>query len=218
MRTKSKLLALALAAALQPATAAVVTVDFENPDTWGELLRTQIPGLSFSGDAWSVGSTRCGGDINWIRPDSCGALELAVNPWGDEDLTAPKSFTINFAGGFVEEFKFAFSLLDTTSAKIQIFEGLNGTGRELGNAESLLRLTSCPPGDFRFCVWDLDNAIKFEGTALSVKVSGVDQNMLLDNLSFITPTATGRLPEPGSVGLALSAIGALAWVRRRSAR
>ena len=103
MRAKSKLLALGLAAALQPAVAAVVTVDFEDPSNWGELLRNQITGLSFGGDAWALGSERCGGDFSFTQPGSCGALALAVNPWDPSsiDLTVPKSLTINFAGGFV---------------------------------------------------------------------------------------------------------------------
>ncbi len=229
MRAKSKLLALGLAAALQPAFAEVVTLNFNDPALWlDKALTTEIAGFSFTGDAWAVGafSRGCGGDVLWTAPADaasklgCGALELTSDPYfqhQDPDIPS-KSFIINFTRGFVDELKFAFSLLEASGATIQVFEDLDGKGRELGNAKDVLESTPCTTSPWAFCEWKLDQSITIlaGATAHSVKVSGLDQNLLLDNLSFITPSASTRLPEPGSVGLALSAIGALAWVRRRT--
>lgn len=61
-------------------------------------------------------------------------------------------------------------------------------------------------------------SLSFQGVARSVVFSALDQSVLLDDLSFTTPSATGRLPEPTSVALALGALGALGWSRRRAAR
>ena len=230
MRAKSKLLALGLAAALQPAFAEVVTLNFNDPALWlDKALTTEIAGFEFKGEAWAVGAfSRCSGGVLWTAPADkldgpnglgCGALELSSDPYDQFDNPAGRSFTINFARGFVDEFKFAFSLLEASGATIQVFEDLDGKGRELGNAKDVLESTPCTTSPWAFCEWKLDQSITIlaGATAHSVKVSGLDQNLLLDNLSFITPSASTRLPEPGSVGLALSAIGALAWVRRRTA-
>jgi hypothetical protein len=218
MRVKSTLLALGLAAALQPAVAGIVSVGFEEPGNWGQLASQYASqGLSFSGDAWAVGSMAtddCDGNWLFTRPGSCGALLLG-NP-SLRPTTDVKSFTINLANGFVEQFGFVFGQISNANVSVKVYAGLNGSGDELGVA-GVLTGGLCGEPDLSFCgdVWP-SGFVKFDGVAHSVVVSGLDQRLMMDDLQFITPTQTGRLPEPASIGLALSAIGALGWVRRRS--
>jgi hypothetical protein len=51
-----------------------------------------------------------------------------------------------------------------------------------------------------------------------VTISGVDQRLMLDDLQFTTPAVGTPLPEPASVALALGALGAAGWTRRRAVR
>ena len=68
MRATSKLLALALTAALQPAVAGVVALDFENSGVFDKLgNQYSSSGVVFSGDAWSVASAFCAA----VLPLSC---------------------------------------------------------------------------------------------------------------------------------------------------
>lgn len=227
MRVKSKLLALSLAAALQPAVAGTVTLNFEEPSLWDldwsktAGLSNEIGGFSFSGNAWAVVANRgnddkgdpiCPTDTDWTGPADlgCGALMLASSPANP----SPKdslSLTIQVTSGFVDKLMFDFSLLASPNGD-GLLEILSETGAVLGQAN--LGGTDCQ--DYRICNWNTKQTVKFSDTAYALRVTAFDQNLLLDNLSFITPSAGGNpLPEPGSVALALGALGALGWVRRR---
>lgn len=222
MRATSKLLALALAAALQPAMAGVVSLDFEKE---ANIATAQIgdrylasKGVSFSGDAWYLtsGSTAngCTGISSFFRAGSCGALELAVNakavPVDQDD-----SFVLNLSGGFEKEFSFFYSALVATSALIEVFDGANATGNTL--ASSTFDGAGCSLSKYKFCDFS-QGSVLFSGTALSLRVTGADQSLMMDDLSFITPTSGGQVPEPASAALALGALGAAAWARRRATR
>lgn len=217
MRVTSKLLALAFTAALQPAMAGVVSLDFEDLKGTGQLAA--YDGVTFSGDAWGLTSKSmangCSGFGSFVRAGSCGALELAL------DATAlpgqdSQSFILDLAGGFVGEFSFVYSAQPDSAVTIQLFEGANGTGKELQSMTGLTE-TGCSIPGVRFCNWT-SSSIKFDGTALSLRVSGMDQGLLLDDLKFIQAAAGGTVPEPASMALALGALGAAALTRRRAAR
>lgn len=216
MRAKSKLLALGLVAALQPAVAGVVNLGFEQPDDWGKLSNQfAAQGVTFSGDAWAVGSALdgCDGSLFYKNPGSCGALLL-----GDPTVNLSgrrTSLTINLAGGFIQQFDFIYDQLAGGGVTIGVFEGLDGSGAQLG-AAAALNAASCSAPGMLFCnaAW-WTGSVQFGGVARSVVISGTDKRLLMDDLRFITPAASNALPEPASFGLALSALGALGWVRRR---
>ncbi len=224
MRTTSKLLALALTAALQPALADTVTLNFE--DVTSSVLvgnRYSSQGVAFTGNAWGVKSNQapCGaGGLFFSHAGSCGALLLAGTAGQTTDNLA-KSFTINVADGFVTEFSFLYGIRALNGVTIKVFSGLDGGGLN-ENPLAILALGNSPQctgiGQVQFCDpnW-ITSTMKFDGVAHSVVVSGIDQRLMLDDLKFITPAANGRLPEPASIALALGALGALGWARRRTA-
>ncbi|PZP35868.1 MAG: hypothetical protein DI603_03640 [Roseateles depolymerans] len=220
MRVTSTLLALTLAAALQPALADTVSLKFEDL-TQVTALTDQYAssGISFSGDVWGTVSrlNGCGGTEAWTRSDavSCGAIEVGKNI---QDLPGSDtaSFTINVANGFIEAFSFVFASRATPNVSIMIWDGLNGTGNQLLAQPVSLSGDVCT--SVYFCGPWTSSSLAFAGIAHSITVSAGDQLFAMDDLSFITPAASNALPEPGSVGLAAGALGALAWVRRRKTR
>lgn len=223
MRATSTLLALALAAALQPAMADTVTLKFEDLTSVDKIGdRYASSGISFSGDAWGITSVvgDCGGAFPWSRSGvtSCGALELTKDALAATN-NALASFTINVAGGFIDAFSFVFAVRANPGVSIQIWDGLNGTGNALLPQAASLTGAVCPATNQSFCgVWP-GMSLAFSGVAHSITVSGIDQRLALDDLSFITPASNpNQLPEPTSVVLAAGALGALAWTRRRKAR
>lgn len=219
MRATSKLLALALAAVLQPAFADVGPVTFEDVKGFGQLTDQykNSLGITFAGDAWGIESKYggCTGQAQFLRAGSCGGLELALDAIGGVDPD-PRSFTLDLAGGFITKFSFFYSALADANVQIELFEGEGGTGKVLQTFSGLTE-ANCTEANVRFCIWN-SASFEFEGTALSLKVTGADQRLMLDDLQFITPGTPNPLPEPASIALALSALGALGWTRKRAAR
>lgn len=238
MRTKSKLLALALAAALQPAFAGVapISVNFENIssslDADGVLSLLDpsypgVPGVQFKGSAWGIGSQTCNADFAFSftprAAGGCNAFLLAGANLGAPSGT--QTATINLVGGFVtgdagsansnDRSYLYYSALLSSSLSITAYEGLDGTGKDF-------KLTVSGVGgcgaSAPFCAWNRLNLDVGSFTAHSLVISGLDQRVLLDDLQFIAPSSTQppALPEPGSIALALGALGALAWSRKRS--
>lgn len=223
MRTTSKFLALALAAALQPAAAGTVSVNFEDVTSNVLASNYSAPGVTFSGDAWAVRSRlgACGSSgLIFSRDGSCGALFLAASGSSVGTPTSDgKSFVIDVAEGFVDAFSFLYGLRSGSNVTITVFDQLGGQGNELLRKVGLTG-TQCENSSRQFCdpQWYAYTSSKFNGVAHSVVVSGIDQRLMLDNLTFTTASNTGTLPEPTSAALALGALGALGWCRRRTAR
>ncbi|MBV8035043.1 PEP-CTERM sorting domain-containing protein [Roseateles sp.] len=220
MRTMSKLLALALTATLQSAMAGTVFLDFEDLTTTAPLAGS-YHGVNISGAAWGATSEACTygpshdpGDISFIRTGSCGALLLAQDPTRPS-TNNPKSLTLSIAGGFIDSLSFVYSgRVTIPNLAVHVFDDL---GKELGLG--LTGLTAAGCSGFAFCNWSETVTLNFTGVAHSVVFSADDQAILLDDLRFTTPAVNpGQLPEPGSVALAMSALGALGWARRRTRR
>ncbi len=225
MRTTSKLLALALAAALQPAFASTVTLDFDDittksdPDNIGvvQLLdRYKTLGVQFTSDAWGVTSAACGGIWRVVPHSGCSALLLAGDP-RDGTLSGGRALTLNFADGFVAGSSLYYSSL-SSNFTVTLFDDLDGKGQRTVIDSALLTATPGGCTGARFCSWNLLN-FDFTGVARSVVITGADESLMLDDLKFTTAaSAPGNLPEPASIALAFSALGALGWARKRAAR
>lgn len=219
MRATSKLLALALTAAMQPSMAGVVLLDFEDIQT-SELLNKVYNGVSVGGAAWTATSEACSysgqpGDVSFVRAGSCGALWLAADPTQPATNTT-KSLTLGLSDGF-DGFSFVYSG-SVASPGLEV-HAYDAAGQELG--VGLKDLTAAVCGGYVFCNWSQPVSLTFTGVAHSVTFSAADQTILLDDLRFNTPGNTnppGRLPEPASLALALGALGVAGWTRKRAAR
>lgn len=210
MRTTSKFLAVALTATLQSAMAGTIPLTFEDLTTTS-ALNGNYNGVNISGASWGAVSEFCGGDVSFSRPGSCGALWLAVDPT-KAATSGAKTLTLSIADGF-DGLSFLYSAgISTPNLEVHVYDA---KGDELGTGLSGLQGGACT--NVLFCNWSQTLTLKFTGVARSVTFTAVDQSVLLDDVIFKTPVATGRLPEPTSVALALGALGALAWSRKRKA-
>lgn len=225
MRATSKLLALALAAALQPAVADVVTLNFEDITLAADPAKTGIvellnrysgSGVEFTGAAWGlVAGGSCGGIGNFIPHNSgtCAGLYLAGDP-RDAIVGGEQSFTLNFAAGFIAGSSLYYSALASSEATVTLYDGLNGSGNAIFPDD--LNYRNCDKA--RFCNWQL-LSLDFTGIARSLVVSGIDEQVMIDDVTLVkADTAPGRLPEPGGIALAVAAFGAMGWARKRVAR
>jgi len=220
MRATSKLLALAFTAALQPAMAGTVFLDFEDVQTVEKLTnRYSNLGVAVTGDAFTATSKACKygaaatpGKVGFQRDGSCGAVWLAADPT-DVPTGDDNSLTFNLADGFINSLSFVYSAnTGSPGLSIHLFDA---AGRELGLG--LDGLSGSPCGNFPFCNWQSVN-LSFQGVARSVVFTALDQSIILDDLRFTTPAATGQLPEPTSIALVVGALAGLGWARKRAAR
>lgn len=222
MRTMSKLVAVALTATLQSAMAAPLVLDFEDQTTT-KLLNGSYNGVTISGSAWSAVSVNCSGEVLFDRENSCGALWLAKDA-EKKPLTDDQTLTISLTEGFIDAVSFVYSgSVDFARFSVHVYDA---AGKELGFGLDNLPTAPCGSGsNLLFCSWSDQNpdktptTLSFTGVAHSITFKAADQSILLDNLTFKPQgVTTTPLPEPGSVALAFSALAALGWTRRRSAR
>jgi len=228
MRATSKLLALALTAALQPAFAGVVSLNFEDvtvasdPDGFGMIQlgdRYKNEGVRFTGAAWGVTSVVCGGfSLFETHDNGCSALMLVGDP-RDGKIETGKSFTLNFADGFVSGSSFFYSALPLAGVSITVFDELDGKGK--GTTIAGVSEKECTDGSgARFCNWTA-LTLDFAGVAKSMVISqgdrALDETFMLDDLKLVQAASSPTgLPEPASLVLAVSALGALGWARKRA--
>lgn len=229
MRPTSKLLALALTAAMQAAVAAPATVElkFEDISTASdprglgivELAdRYKADGVQFTGGAWGVTAAgACKGIVSFVPyGGGCGALLLAGDP-RDTTVGGDVTFTLNFAEGFIKGSSLVYSALTGSGATVTLFSELDGKG-------DATRVTGLVPANCKdgsgavFCVWK-ELALEAggaTGVARSMVVSGFDESLMLDDLKLVkASTVPSRLPEPASAALVLGALGAAGWSRKR---
>lgn len=222
MRAMSKFLALALAAVLQPAIAAPapIVLNFEDittkvdPDGIVDLKTPRYTGVEFKGAAWGITNIECDGVANFITRDGgCSGMLLASARAGSAAGT--QSATINLVDGFVAGSSLWYSAMLDSAITITLYAGLDATGRITSYDQGLTK-SDCSRATF--CDWS-QLAFNFDGVAKSIVISGADRSVMLDDLSFLPfSTQPAPLPEPGGVALALAALGALGWTRRRAAR
>lgn len=229
MRATSKLLALALAAALQPAMAAPA-LDFEyiadQTAKAGEQTLNHYAGVSFSTDAWSVRSRwgDCAGngdpagfDFTTPAGGGCGALYLFN---GNAQSRAQTSFTMSVTGGFAKNstFSFVVNAGGDWGGSNPIVQFFSSSGDALGDAITLSNPGQCGSNEPTFCAsnWQTFTA-DFSGVAQRMVVTGLSQGLLIDNINLVPGTTSTRLPEPASVALALVALAGVGVTRRRSA-
>lgn len=208
MRMTSKFLAVALTATVQSAMAGTIALDFEDLTTLSKF-NGNYNGVNITGAAWGGTSELCNGDISFLRSGSCGALYLAADPTKAKTRNI-ESLTMSIKDGF-DGLTFLYSGSATRiNLSVHVFDA---AGAELGLGLTDLAGQSC--ASYQFCNWSQPITLSFKGIARSVTFSALDQSVLLDDIVFNTPTSTGQLPEPTSIALALGALGALGWSRKR---
>jgi len=165
-------------------------------------------GISFTSSALALGDSDAGGSGN-----------IANEPSGNTSMFfLSGSAILNRALGFDTGFSFFYS--SSTSAVVNVYEGLNATGALLGS----INLTAQYDGNN--CHGDPNGAfcnfsaagLSFAGIAHSIDFGGTANQIVFDDITFGAAEPGANVPEPGTLALlGLGLFGTVA-ARRRSAK
>ncbi len=166
-------------------------------------------GITFGSDAFAQISLQAGGSGSFITRDP--AVDKTVLSF------TGTSAILNVSQGFSLSFGFLYSTANETGL-IEVFEGLNGTGKSLGKLALTAQGRCATPG-IDYCNWG-DDFFGFSGVARSIKFTGTSDKIIYDSITFgdISVPTGGGVPEPASALLVAGALAALAGARRRAAK
>ncbi|MES2288157.1 MAG: PEPxxWA-CTERM sorting domain-containing protein [Pseudomonadota bacterium] len=206
----------ALAASMAaPASAAIVTLDFEgiaNNTSVGNYYNGGAGtnyGVSFSAATLALVDSDAGGSGNFANEPSANTIMFFLDA---------NNAILNVAAGFNTGFSFWYT--SSTAAAVTVWDGLNGTGNLLGtinlNAQHTQNCGGDPNGTF--CNWT-NAGVSFAGTAKSINFGGTANQTGYDNITFGSSRATGgAVPEPATWAMMIGGFGAIGVAARRRRR
>jgi hypothetical protein len=220
--TRGLLLASAFFCSAVLVNASVITLTFEgigNEEAVNNYYNGGLGG-SGSGPGPNDGIVFSTNSLALIENNHGGSGNEGGEPAGDTGLffLSGGADTMDVAGGFTTGFSFFYSAPFSTGS-ISVFSGLDGTGTLLATLALPLTadgaVSGCPdnPGA-NFCPF-VPVGVTFSGTAESVNFGGSANEIVFDNITLGSSVATGSAPEPASVFLLISGVGAVGLYRRR---
>ena len=230
MKATKFLLACCLAVACLPSFAAPVVLNFEDATTSATAITNNYSGFTFSSvngaSAYLMRSNALSSNYGsghfYANPldtsataitdfqGNLGAVLLATSPTTPSGGTG--EFKVTIADGFTGAFSVYFA---GSSATVQAYSSDNVLlATASANAVSQ---SGCQGGDN--CLWT-NLGFGPLGTSVSyIELSGTLGLAYFDDMSFDQLGSNGgggtTVPEPGSIVLSMSALGALAWTRKR---
>jgi hypothetical protein len=173
--------ALAIAAPAQ----AVTVLTFEGIGDLQPVGAFYGPEYVFSPDTLAV-----------IDSDAGGTGNIANEPSGETAMFFLNSNNaiLDVMSGFTTGFSFYYS--SSTSAVVNVYSGLGGTGTLLGSINVGAQFNDNCAGDpnGQFCNWT-NAGVAFGGTAYSIDFGGTANQTAYDNITFGSDVA-GGVPEP----------------------
>jgi hypothetical protein len=223
--TRGLLLASALLCGTGLLNASIITLTFEglgNEESVDNYYNGGLGG-SGSGPGPNDGIVFSSNSLALIEDNHGGNGNEGEEPAGDTGLffLSGGADTMDVAGGFTTGFSFFYSA-PYDAGSITVYSGLDGTGSVLATlalpltADGAVSGCSDNPGA-NFCPF-VPIGVTFSGTAESVNFGGSADEIVFDNITLGSAVAGGSAPEPGSIFLLISGIGALGVYRRRSRR
>ncbi len=194
-----------------PASAAVVTLDFEGVGDFNSVGNYYNGGggtnygVSFSEDTLALVDSDAGGSGNFANEPSANTIMFFTNS---------SNAILNYAAGFTTGFSFWYT--SSTSASVTVWDGLDGTGNLLGTinlaAQNTQNCTGDPTGSF--CNWT-NAGVAFGGTAKSINFGGTANQTGYDNITFGSDRATGgAVPEPATWAMMIGGFGMVGGAMR----
>ncbi len=222
MRLK-KILACCSLMAVALSASASVELTFEDRGVVTGAVGNPYAGITFSGSPFTRGSTLAGGTGNFVGQVDASHLTNNVAMFVNDPAIGTgfsSSLTINVAAGFSTLFQMLYTTYDSwPGTNVQIFSEADGKGTLLGSTGPfpLVDQTGCTAP--LACNWGLLDIDLDDNVAHSVVITSPDNVFYFDNIVFgDLPSGTtdpGTVPEPTGAALALTALGALAFTRRR---
>jgi MYXO-CTERM domain-containing protein len=196
----------ALTAAL-PATATVLTLDFETPTSFASIDTHYAGGTDGAGVSGVNLGVSFGGDVLALQSTDGVDTYFTNAPSGTGAMTiVGSSAAMNVATGFLS-ISLAYSALDAVVGGVQVWSGVDGTGELLGSLDLTGNAVAGCSGS-PFCNFDSASLGGFSQRAFSVTFSNSAFVALFDDVSL-------TVPAPASALLAALGLAALAATRRR---
>lgn len=195
-------------------TGGVIVLNFEglgNNDAINDFYNGGTSQQGYSGTDFGV---QFGIALGLIDGDAGGSGNFANEPSPSTTmyfLDANQAY-MNVAAGFTTGFAFYYSA-NTSSAFVNVYDGLNGTGNLLGSATLALNYNLNCSGDpgGSYCNWDIVS-VPFTGTAKSVVFGGEPDRVGFDEVTFGSTTPGESVPISNwSIILVVLLIGTVVW-------
>ncbi len=217
MRSYLLLLAGVFAASASMAQAAVVSLDFTgvvdpnqgnstavtnyyNGGTSGHGTSGANLGVAFSSNALALNNYN-----GCCEPDAPGKKGILF-------FLSGGAVTLDYAAGFSSGFSFYYA--SNSSAFINVYDGLGGTGNVLATLSLVTQANqNCPPNATGFyCNWT-PIGVSFAGVAKSIDFGGGANFVAYDNITF--GSVTPGVPEPASWAMLIAGFGLVGAAQRR---
>lgn len=222
------MLAATAAAALSgSASAAVVSLNFENIAPYPNNNNVLIQDF-YNGGTSSIGTSGTNYGVSFgsnallicLNSTSVTCSNTSRGGLGDPGsqrgslffLQGSETF-LNFSAGFTTGF--SFNYVSSVTGSVGVYDGLNGTGNLLATVELSPNLTGCPSYSAGFCPFG-PAGVAFNGTARSISFGGVANQIVFDDITFGSATpGPGVIPEPETWAMMIAGFGMIGAAMRR---
>jgi len=208
MKNLAYVAAVALAMAA-PASAAIVTLDFEGIGNGNPVGNFYAPDYIFSPATLASVDSESGGSGNFANEPSPNTIMFF------EDAN---SAILDVTSGFTTGFSFFYT--SSTAAVINVYDGLGGTGNILASLNLVAQYNDNCVGDPSglFCNWTAIG-VAFAGTAFSIDFGGTANQTGYDNITFGSDKPGGGVvPEPATWAMMITGFGLVGFAARRRRR
>lgn len=196
----------AVVAFATPASAAVVTLDFEGIGNTAPVGGFYAPDYIFSEDTLALVDEDAGGDGNFANEPSPNTIMFFLDA---------NNAVLNVTDGFDTGFSFWYS--SSTAASVTVYSGLDATGEVLGMIDLAAQFSAGCSGDptGSYCNWSAIG-VAFAGTAYSIDFGGTANATGFDNITFGSDRPGGSIvPEPASWAMMIMGFGLVGFAARR---
>ncbi|MEO7189610.1 MAG: PEP-CTERM sorting domain-containing protein [Vicinamibacterales bacterium] len=202
MRAFGFVIAIALVAVAVPASASPIVLTFEGV---GDL--NPVGNFYNGGAGTNYGVQFSPATLAVVDSDAGGSGNIANEPSADTVMffLDANNAILNFAAGFDTGFSFFYSSAGVAS--VSVWDGLNGTGTQLGTLNLAAQYADGCGGDptGNFCNWTAVG-VTFAGTAKSINFGGTANRTAFDTVTFGSAVAGGDpvaspVPEPTTIAL-----------------
>ena len=215
---KTAVAAASLVAAMTPAMAAVVVLDFEGVGNLAAINNFYNGGTDSLGNSGiNHGVAFSTATLGVVDSDAGGSGNIANEPSGQTAmffLNASNS-VLNVAAGFTTGFSFFYT--SATAASVTVWDGLGATGNQLGSLNLLAQFGNNCVGDPNgsFCNWTAVG-VAFGGTAMSIDFGGTANRTAFDDITFGSKDpGPPPIPEPSTYALMALGLAGIGVVARR---